>query len=73
MWDFFNIGNISSVYINQRIPLYLSDYNDRYCQLLKTKFAAAPDIKNIFRIDLADKNFELLTILIYLIINIQPS
>lgn len=53
------IGNISSVCINQQIPLYLSDYNDRYCQFLKTKFGAEPGIKDIFRIDLVDKDFEL--------------
>jgi SAM-dependent methyltransferase len=53
------IGNISSVCIDRQIPLYLSDYNDRYCQLLKTKFGAEPNIKDIFRIDLADKDFEI--------------
>jgi len=52
------IGNISAVCIEQQVPLYLSDYSDRYCQFLEKKFAAEPYIKGIFKIDLVDKEFE---------------
>lgn len=52
------IGNISSVLVDKKIPLYLSDYNDSYYQLLQKKFASEPYIKGIYQIDLADKDFE---------------
>jgi SAM-dependent methyltransferase len=52
------IGNISSIFVNRRIPLSLSDYSEAYCELLRNKFSSVPYVKDIFRIDLTDKDFE---------------
>lgn len=51
------IGNISSVFVDKKISLYLSDYSDEYCALLKKKFDTETYIKGIFKIDLVDKDF----------------
>ena len=51
------IGTLSSVFVSHRMPLYLSDYHEGYCRLLQKKFASEPAIKDIFNIDLVDKNF----------------
>lgn len=52
------IGNISSVFVSNNRSLFLSDYKEEYCSLLKERFAGEPEIKGIFRIDLAAKDFE---------------
>ncbi|HXO74661.1 MAG TPA: methyltransferase [Puia sp.] len=52
------IGNISAQLVNQGLSLSLSDYSDKYCQYLKRKFSSEPLIKNIFRIDLVDPDFD---------------
>ncbi len=52
------IGNISSMFVNRQMPLSLSDYSDEYCQFLKNKFNSVPYIKDVFKIDLVDKDFE---------------
>ena len=52
------IGNLSSILVEHKTPLYLSDYNQEYCRFLEKKFAHTAIIKGIFRIDLVDKAFE---------------
>src|SRR5882757_9173595 len=52
------LGNISSMFIREGIPLSLSDYDPDYFQWLKKEFGADPHVKDIYSIDLADKNFE---------------
>lgn len=52
------IGNISSVFVDHKMPLYLSDYSDEYCRFLRKKFPSEPCVKDIFRIDLVDKEFD---------------
>lgn len=52
------IGNISGCFVKHHVPLYVSDYSDHYCNLLKQKFANEPLIRDIFQIDLATLDFE---------------
>jgi hypothetical protein len=52
------IGNISSMFVNRRMTLSLSDYSDEYCDFLRKKFNSVPYIKDVFKIDLVDKYFE---------------
>jgi SAM-dependent methyltransferase len=52
------VGTISSLFVNHRMPLCLSDYHEGYCRLLRNRFASEPTIDAIFNIDLVDKNFD---------------
>jgi SAM-dependent methyltransferase len=52
------IGNISSIFVHRQIPLSLSDNKDEYGRFLKRKFNSTPYIKDVFLIDLADKDFD---------------
>lgn len=52
------IGNISSQFIRHGIALSISDYSNEYCQYLKNKFTGEPLVKDTFKIDLVDKDFE---------------
>lgn len=52
------IGNLSSVFVKHSMPLYLSDYSEEYCRYLKKKFTSEPLVKDIFKMDLVDKDFE---------------
>jgi 2-polyprenyl-3-methyl-5-hydroxy-6-metoxy-1,4-benzoquinol methylase len=52
------IGNISSCFVKHNIPLYVSDYSDHYCMVLKQKFASEALIRDVFQIDLAAADFE---------------
>jgi len=52
------IGNISSMFVRSQLPLSLSDYNKAYSSLLQKKFASEPLIPGVYRIDLADPDFE---------------
>jgi len=52
------IGNISSLCIQHRIPLCISDYDPVYLRLLQERFEGNPDVKGIYAIDLAEKNFD---------------
>jgi SAM-dependent methyltransferase len=52
------IGNISSLFVRNKMPLFLSDHKEEYCQLLRKTFAGQPEVSGIFHVDLADKNFE---------------
>src|SRR5258707_9791727 len=51
------IGNISAQFVKHGLPLSLSDYSDEYCQSLKKKFSSEPQIGNIIKVDLVDKDF----------------
>lgn len=52
------IGNISSCFIANNIPLCVSDYSAYYCNLLDQKFANEPLVGGVFQIDLADSDFD---------------
>jgi len=52
------IGNISSCFIKNGIPLCVSDYSDHYCDYLDNKFANEKLVGGVFQIDLADTDFE---------------
>jgi len=52
------IGNISTCFIQNDIPLYVSDYSEYYCNLLNNKFANEPLVEGVFQIDLSDSDFE---------------
>jgi len=51
------IGNISQLVIEKGHSITLSDYNDEYCDLLKTKFSQNNNVKEILSIDLVDPDF----------------
>jgi SAM-dependent methyltransferase len=51
------IGNISECFVQGRIPLSLSDMNEEYCRRLREKFSGEASVKDVLRIDLADKTF----------------
>jgi 2-polyprenyl-3-methyl-5-hydroxy-6-metoxy-1,4-benzoquinol methylase len=52
------IGNISSFFVREGIPLTLSDLNIDYCRRLREKFQEEPMVENILRVDLADPGFD---------------
>jgi SAM-dependent methyltransferase len=52
------IGNISSEFIRRNMPLHVSDLSEEYIDRLHAKFGGEKNIKGIYNIDLADKNFE---------------
>lgn len=51
------IGNISQLVIDKGHSITLSDYNEQYCNFLKTKFSQNENVKEILNIDLVDPNF----------------
>ncbi|MDR3713319.1 MAG: class I SAM-dependent methyltransferase [Puia sp.] len=51
------IGNISDMFIQQGMPLYLSDLEDKYCRILSKRFLGEPMVRSIFRIDLRHPDF----------------
>ena len=51
------IGNISSFAINDGLTITLSDFDPEYCRLLKSRYAAAPNVKEIISIDLQQQSF----------------
>jgi SAM-dependent methyltransferase len=52
------IGNISQLVIDEGFRVSLSDCNEEYCEWLRKKFAGAPNVIDIMRIDLLHENFE---------------
>jgi SAM-dependent methyltransferase len=52
------IGNISGCFVRHDLPLYVSDYSDHYCRLLRQKFVNERLIRDVFQIDLAAPGFE---------------
>lgn len=52
------IGNISSCFIKNDIPLCVSDYSSHYCTLLSNKFRDEELVEGVFQIDLSDTDFE---------------
>jgi 2-polyprenyl-3-methyl-5-hydroxy-6-metoxy-1,4-benzoquinol methylase len=52
------IGNISSCFVRHNIPLYVSDYSDHYCKVLKQQFVTELFVRDVFQIDLAISDFE---------------
>ena len=51
------IGNISQMVVDKGYSVTLSDYNEKYCDFLKTKFSRNENVKGILNIDLVDPNF----------------
>ncbi len=51
------IGNISRYLINHGYDITLSDLQDRYCNILRTKFGNSPNLEDILQIDLTDPDF----------------
>lgn len=51
------IGNISQLVTDKGYSITLSDYNEEYCDFLKTKFSQNENVKGILNIDLVDPNF----------------
>jgi len=52
------IGNISAVCVQQGVALNVSDMIENYLSILRQRFLGQPLVKKIFRVDLADENFE---------------
>lgn len=52
------IGNISAYFVDSRISLYVSDYSDQYCKILRKKFAREPLVQDVLQVDLAAPQFE---------------
>lgn len=52
------IGNISQLVIEEGHTITLSDYNEEYCENLKSKFAQLSNVREVISIDLLDQNFE---------------
>jgi SAM-dependent methyltransferase len=51
------IGNISQLVTDKGFSITLSDYNEEYCDFLKTKFSQNENVKGILNIELVDPNF----------------
>ena len=52
------IGNISKLVIESDRFITLSDYSKEYCSILKEKFAANKNVRNVIQIDLLHPDFE---------------
>lgn len=52
------IGNISSCFVKNGIPICVSDYSSHYCALLNNKFREEELVEGVFQIDLSDTDFE---------------
>jgi|SRR5688572_16147493 len=51
------IGNISELAVRDRLSITLSDYNERYCEWLKNKFALSENVRDVLKIDLLHPRF----------------
>jgi 2-polyprenyl-3-methyl-5-hydroxy-6-metoxy-1,4-benzoquinol methylase len=52
------IGNISRLLVKNGFKTSLSDYSDQYFDILRREFNKNEQVENIYKIDLAEKNFE---------------
>ena len=52
------IGNISKYFLSDGANIFLSDIDEKYCDLLKNQFSAFPNLKGITKIDLASDHFD---------------
>jgi len=52
------IGNISKLVIGEGHSITLSDYNEEYCESLKTEFSQNKNVREIISIDLLHRDFE---------------
>jgi 2-polyprenyl-3-methyl-5-hydroxy-6-metoxy-1,4-benzoquinol methylase len=52
------IGNISNLLVKNHFQTSLSDYSDQYFDILKDRFSGNNSVENIYKIDLAEKDFE---------------
>jgi len=52
------IGNISSLFVENGIPIHLSDLESKYCEVLRGKFEGEPLVKGVKQIDLSHPDFE---------------
>jgi 2-polyprenyl-3-methyl-5-hydroxy-6-metoxy-1,4-benzoquinol methylase len=51
------IGNISRLLIKNGFQTTLSDYSDQYFDILRGEFSENRQVENIYKVDLAEKNF----------------
>ncbi|MCP4438514.1 MAG: class I SAM-dependent methyltransferase [Aureispira sp.] len=51
------IGNISKFFLQEEKDIALSDYSEKYCQVLEKQFEEYSQSLNVFQIDLAEKQF----------------
>lgn len=52
------IGNISSCFVQNGMPLHVSDYSADYCRMLEEKFDTEPLIRDVLHLDLAIPDIE---------------
>lgn len=52
------IGNISSIFVEHQLHLYVSDHTTVYTHRLQARFAGEPLVKGVLTIDLADRDFD---------------
>lgn len=52
------IGNLSSMFVESRQPLSVSDFTEEYYQFLREKFASETLVRGIYKIDLVDPDFD---------------
>jgi len=52
------IGNISKFFLESGADITLSDIRKNYCQYLKKSFQDFPNLNDVLKIDLIDKDFE---------------
>jgi 2-polyprenyl-3-methyl-5-hydroxy-6-metoxy-1,4-benzoquinol methylase len=52
------IGNVSKLLIRNKFRTSLSDYSDQYFDFSRTRFTGNDQIENIYKINLAEKDFE---------------
>lgn len=51
-------GNISGFFLEDNYHITLTDIRKNYCQKLKNKFPASPNLRGVVKMDLADPEFE---------------
>src|SRR5687768_17587142 len=52
------IGNISKLLLKNNFQVSLSDYSDQYFDILRKQFGDNGTVGSIYKIDLAEKDFE---------------
>jgi len=52
------LGNISSYFLQDNFPIFLSDIRQNYCEHLKQKFSGAPSLLGVEVLDLVNPSFE---------------
>jgi SAM-dependent methyltransferase len=52
------IGNISSHFVNARLPITLTEFDGQYCHMLHEKFDRESLVRGIYQLDLVHSTFE---------------